>query len=1430
MLKKTISGVLAVTTLLLGSLSTLGNASAYSVESKDTPAVSGVAAPEQSGDDEEQGMTAISSEAETKYGLRRKISEGAILHAWSWSFSEIEANMQLIAESGYSAVQTSPVSMCAGSGYDAKLMGDVNGEYGTLAAYSGLRGDQGAWWWVYQPISLKIGNVLGTEGQYKSMCKKAHEYGIKVITDIVSNHTAMDYTLVQDDMLKAVGIKTTAANTSDLDWLMLYHKTWNTPSKMSSDRKSLTYYNLEGKSSGTEINDRGLRDINTENPAYQKYLLETLMNKLLADGCDGFRFDTAKHIAVKNGSYDDDYIENGYAHTFWPRITGKEAVKDADNNEIAWFNKEKDQSGNWQTIRSDITPFIYGEILDGSDMTSAAYGAYDDYMAITASNYGYTLRNNIKSDNLTASNLQNIIVGSSSNLNATALENGVITWIESHDTYCNDHDDKNKTSARMTDWQLRMGWAIIAARGDGTPLFFNRPYGSAGSEKYYWGQNTLGNRGNDQFFDPEVSAVNHFRNAMIGQNMTMTNVGGDTKVLSINRGNVGVCIINDNDSNVSLTNKSTSLANGTYYDTVSGTVFKVSGGIYTSGSVKAKSIATIYNTVSVSASPESGSFTTETLSVTPTLANGTNGSYYVIVDGEKSDVQSFTTGTPITIGADVNVSGSSKEITLALQATDANNNTVTKYYNYIKRDSSDVTYVYYDKSVGWGNSVYAYVYYDAPDGTRMKNAAWPGVQMTDDSVSGYLRYEIPYDMKNGDVVLYSTDSNRYPADGAGGLALAGKSMVYSTGNSWTEYTSETEPAEVDNDVIPDTDTEFDNYRYVYFFNSVGWKTDGDNHISVTLTNNLGLTRTGNMTYSDTLHCYYYKYGLSHNYNSITFKGTNGSNTACTIQVPEPENGFAGRLFVPSTDSTGTWGNITDINEYKVYFNNSQSWSNVNVYLWKDGAAYKNAAWPGSAMASIGTVGSYTKVYSCTYYSTVQFDKVKFNNRPNSTGDQTGDTNYSAATTNTSIYTYSSKDVAGGVNNITTQKPVTVEIAYANEKAPTMTDTDTVTSENKTTQLADKASITNSDYSSVVKKACEDMSMTNVYDEYTFFSASQFDYIKALASQTDPYVNPTLPRAAYTNPASFAHPSTAFGGANITADDKLKRYNNPAENGEWVEFYKATTVGTTTTYSKVESDQVYPNLGNVDKIKVWAVSMPRTYTVNFDINGTVISETCSYNQLLSTTTQNNIKTAIENTGGTFDGWYIKVGGKELKISSEPDYKYRITQSRTLYARFRTTDRPAHKATAIADPIDVFSENGTTMYRYNTLLNICDLGDSDSNITQVGIVYVKPNDSYSVSTIGSDIQSHISSIGTYNPDGYTILKSAVYNVGDGTNNTVTLTTKNRLQFNLKLTQDQATNGNYSDILAYTVYTYNGTWHVSENCVHYNATYENGFTEIE
>ena len=42
------------------------------------------------------------------YGLSSTVNQGAILQAWSWSFANIEANLETIAEQGFTTVQVSP--------------------------------------------------------------------------------------------------------------------------------------------------------------------------------------------------------------------------------------------------------------------------------------------------------------------------------------------------------------------------------------------------------------------------------------------------------------------------------------------------------------------------------------------------------------------------------------------------------------------------------------------------------------------------------------------------------------------------------------------------------------------------------------------------------------------------------------------------------------------------------------------------------------------------------------------------------------------------------------------------------------------------------------------------------------------------------------------------------------------------------------------------------------------------------------------------------------------------------------------------------------------------------------------------------------------------------------------------------------------------
>ena len=67
--------------------------------------------------------------------------DDVILHAWSWSFDTIAANMADIAAAGYSYVQTSPANTC------------FVGEDGGMALFS-ADGDsvKGKWYYYYQPI------------------------------------------------------------------------------------------------------------------------------------------------------------------------------------------------------------------------------------------------------------------------------------------------------------------------------------------------------------------------------------------------------------------------------------------------------------------------------------------------------------------------------------------------------------------------------------------------------------------------------------------------------------------------------------------------------------------------------------------------------------------------------------------------------------------------------------------------------------------------------------------------------------------------------------------------------------------------------------------------------------------------------------------------------------------------------------------------------------------------------------------------------------------------------------------------------------------------------------------------------------------------------------------------------------------------------
>jgi len=87
---------------------------------------------------------------------------------------------------------------------------------------------------------------------------------------------------------------------------------------------------------------------------------------------------------------------------------------------------------------------------------------YAEYMDLTASAYGHELRDALRAGKVD----QDLLT----NWHHTMTPDRLVTWVESHDTYCNAHE-----SADMTDEQMRMGWSISDCPPARTPAVLQPP-------------------------------------------------------------------------------------------------------------------------------------------------------------------------------------------------------------------------------------------------------------------------------------------------------------------------------------------------------------------------------------------------------------------------------------------------------------------------------------------------------------------------------------------------------------------------------------------------------------------------------------------------------------------------------------------------------------------------------------------------------------------------------------------------------------------------------------------------------------------------------------------------------------------------------------------------------------------------------------------
>ncbi|MCR4804004.1 MAG: hypothetical protein K5895_13585 [Lachnospiraceae bacterium] len=661
------------------------------------------------------------------YGLCDNVKDGAILHAFCWSFNTIKQNMADIAEAGYTTVQTSPANACNDSHPQMKLFTDEGG--------SG-----GCWWWHYQPTDWTIGNYqLGTEDDYKAMCAEADKYGVKIITDVIPNHTTPDRSRVAQSLYDAAGGKDA-----------LYHANGFNAITQWGNRKECTTGMMGG-----------LPDVDTENTGFQEYYIK-YCNQLIADGCDGFRYDTAKHIGVPSDPKDDKNTRG--KNDFWPVAVGQQAV-----------------DGTSTKLSDPSKLFIYGEVLQGDNVPTEEYAKYIDQ---TASSYGGKLRGAIGSNNFEVGNISDW---------CHSNPDKIVTWVESHDTYCNDHE-----SGWMSDWQIRACWAIITARKQGTPLFMSRPDGSNGSSGNYWGNNVLGAKGNNQFKDPEVVACNHFRNAMVGESEYMSNPTGSSSLLVIERGTKGAVIINlgSQVSNVKLSK----MADGTYTEEVSGSTVQVSGGTL-NFDVKGGSIAVVYDAsataskaAKISASKATGSTFTSPFDLTLSVRNAESATYKTS-DGQEGSISS---STKVTIGEKASVGDT---ITVTVTAKGSDGETVTETYKYTMADApsypTDATFMILAKKSDFSSAPFLYIYEDK----KALNGDWPGAKMEDFNDDYYIFYTSKF--SKGTVIL-SCDGWRSTPDQQPGIDVSGLVEFDKSSSSFSKVdvsTKTTAPTKTDAPVV-----------------------------------------------------------------------------------------------------------------------------------------------------------------------------------------------------------------------------------------------------------------------------------------------------------------------------------------------------------------------------------------------------------------------------------------------------------------------------------------------------------------------------------------------------------------------------------------------------------------------------------------------------
>lgn len=638
----------------------------------------------------------------------------------------------------------------------------------------------------------------------------------------------------------------------------------------------------------------GMPDIATENPYVQQKVCN-YVQELKSVGVDGLRWDAAKHIGVP--SEGDD---------FWKSVT-----------QYGLYN--------------------YGEILGGPDDRSTGnediMKEYTDYISVTDSNYGKELRDSFNSGKAPTS---------SGNWSEKGISNDkLLYWGESHDTWSNNKDwgFSNEMSQNVID----RAYAVAASRNKVTALYFSRP-SSTNKESI-----KMGEKGSTHFTSSEVAQINKFHNAMDGKADYYTVSDGCSV---ITRKDGGAVIVKGSGSGeVSVENGGGYAKPGTYTDAVSGNTFTITSSTI-SGTIGSSGIAVVYDAEpegpSASVTPGSTNYNTDELTLTLNCKNAKNAQYSI----DDGAFVNYTNGQKITIGTNL---AYDTVTTVTVKASDGKTTSDPETYTYTKVDPNAVKVVAYDNSSTKWSKVNAYFWSD--DNKEM--TSWPGKKMTDKG-NNIFDIEVPDGAKY--VIFNNGDSQ------TDDLRIADGNKIYSNG-SWQNYSTvkPTQPTTAPSTTVRPTTiaTQPTTSQPATTQPSTTQPvTEPSNRILIG-----DVDLNGTITVCDSTEVQRYIACISTLSDEALIAADVNKDSVISVKDATMIQAYIVKLIVedsycgtytenvaptqPTTNVTEPTTEPTSIQTKNyVYFNNTENWSTVNVYVWssKD-STYMS--WPGKAMESIG---------------------------------------------------------------------------------------------------------------------------------------------------------------------------------------------------------------------------------------------------------------------------------------------------------------------------------------------------------------------------------------------------------------------------------------------------------------------------------------------